>query len=190
MDPIQLTHLKNIQIASQTDRLVLFVGAGVSANSGVPTWKQLIDEMKKELPNSISYETDDLKVAQAYKDIRGEKEYLDKVKEVLRHNKVIPNPIHEAIFNLNPVHILTTNYDDLLEQELENEFKQYDIIREDLDLPNMIYSGALVKMHGDYRKNNIVLTETDYYNYSKNFPLIRAFVQSVFATKLVVFIGF
>ena len=121
MDPIQLTHLKNIQIASQTDRLVLFVGAGVSANSGVPTWKQLIDEMKKELPNSISYETDDLKVAQAYKDIRGEKEYLDKVKEVLRHNKVIPNPIYEAIFNLNPVHILTTNYDDLLEQELENE---------------------------------------------------------------------
>lgn len=190
MDPIQLTHLKNIQTASQTDRLVLFVGAGVSANSGVPTWKQLICEMKKELPNSISYETDDLKVAQAYKDIRGEKEYLDKVKEVLRHNKVIPNPIHEAIFNLNPVHILTTNYDDLLEQELENEFKQYDIIREDLDLPNMIYSGALVKMHGDYRKNNIVLTETDYYNYSKNFPLIRAFIQSVFATKLVVFIGF
>lgn len=190
MDPIQLTHLKNIQIASQTDRLVLFVGAGVSANSGVPTWKQLIDEMKKELPDSINYETDDLKVAQAYKDIRGEKEYLDKVKEVLRHNKVIPNPIHEAIFNLNPVHILTTNYDDLLEQELENEFKQYDIIREDLDLPNMIYSGALVKMHGDFSKNNIVLTETDYYNYSKNFPLIRAFIQSVFATKLVVFIGF
>lgn len=190
MDPIQLTHLKNIQIASHTDRLVLFVGAGVSANSGVPTWKQLIDEMKKELPDSISYETDDLKVAQAYKDIRGEKEYLDKVKDVLRHNRVIPNPIHEAIFNLNPVHILTTNYDDLLEQELENEFKQYDIIREDLDLPNMIYSGALVKMHGDFSKNNIVLTETDYYNYSKNFPLIRAFIQSVFATKLVVFIGF
>lgn len=190
MDPIQLTHLKNIQIASQTERLVLFVGAGVSANSGVPTWKQLIDEMKKELPNSISYETDDLKVAQAYKDMRGEKEYLDKVKEVLRHNKVIPNPIHEAIFNLNPVHILTTNYDDLLEQELETEFKQYDIIREDLDLPNMIYSSALVKMHGDFLRNNIVLTETDYYNYSRNFPLIRAFIQSVFATKLVAFIGF
>lgn len=190
MDPIQLTHLKNIQIASQTERLVLFVGAGVSANSGVPTWKQLIDEMKKELPNSINYETDDLKVAQAYKDMRGEKEYLDKVKEILRHNKVIPNPIHEAIFNLNPVHILTTNYDDLLEQELETEFKQYDIIREDLDLPNMIYSSALVKMHGDFLKNNIVLTETDYYNYSRNFPLIRAFIQSVFATKLVVFIGF
>lgn len=190
MDPIQLTHLKNIQYASQTNRLVLFVGAGVSANSGVPTWKKLIDEMKKELPNSISSETDDLKVAQAYKDVRGEKEYLDKVKKVLRHNKVIPNPIHETIFDLNPIHILTTNYDDLLEQELENEFKQYDIIREDCDLPNMIYTGALVKMHGDFQKNNIVLTETDYYNYSKNFPLIRAFVQSVFATKLVVFIGF
>lgn len=190
MDPVQLSHLKIIQKASQTNRLVPFVGAGVSANSGVPMWKQLIDEMKKELPTSISAESDDLKVAQVYKDVRGEKEYLDKVKEILRHNKVIPNPIHEAIFELNPIHVITTNYDDLLEQELENEFKQYDIIREDQDLPNMTYSSAVVKMHGDFRKDNIVLTETDYYNYAKNFPLIRAFVQSIFSNKVVVFIGF
>lgn len=190
MDPIQLSHLHILQKASQTNRLVPFVGAGVSANSGVPMWKELIDEMKKGLPSSVSSETDDLKVAQVYKDVRGEKEYLDKVKEILRHNKVIPNPIHEAIFELNPVHVVTTNYDDLLEQELENEFKQYDIIREDLDLPNMTYSSAVVKMHGDFQKDNIVLTETDYYNYAKNFPLIRAFVQSIFSNKLVVFIGF
>ena len=169
MDPIQLSHLQILQKASQTNRLVPFVGAGVSANSGVPMWKELIDEMKKGLPSSVSTETDDLKVAQVYKDVRGEKEYLDKVKEILRHNKVIPNPIHEAIFELNPVHVVTTNYDDLLEQELENEFKQYDIIREDLDLPSMTYSSAVVKMHGDFQKDNIVLTETDYYNYAKNF---------------------
>lgn len=187
---MQISHLRKLQKASQTGKLVPFIGAGVSNNSGVPTWKALISEMKNELPHSIVNETDDLKVAQAYKDVKGEKEYLDKVKEVLRHNKVIPNPIHEAIFDLNPSHVLTTNYDDLLEQELDNEFKQFDIIREDSDLPNMKYQSAVVKMHGDFLRDNIVLTETDYYNYSKNFPLIRAFVQSIFANKVVAFIGF
>lgn len=190
MDPVQISHLRILQYASQTGKFVPFIGAGVSNNSGVPTWKALISEMKKELPESIVNETDDLKVAQAYRDVRGEKEYLDKVKEVLRHNRVIPNPIHEAIFDLNPSHVLTTNYDDLLEQELENEFKQFDIIREDSDLPSMKYQSAVVKMHGDFLRNNIVLTETDYYNYSKTFPLIRAFVQSIFAHKVIAFIGF
>ncbi len=190
MDPIQISHLQHIQHATQTNRLVLFIGAGVSANSGVPTWKELIRQMKEELPASLQDETDDLKVAQAYKDVRGEKEYLDKVKEVLRHNSVIPNPIHQAIFDINPVHVLTTNYDDLLEQELAAELKQYDIVRQDLDLPNMSNASTIVKMHGDFQVGNIVLTETDYFNYAKNFPLIRAFVQSIFANKLVVFIGF
>ena len=45
-------------------------------------------------------------------------------------------------------------------------------------------------MHGDYETDNIVLTENDYYNYPNNFPLIRSFVQSLFASKLILFVGF
>lgn len=188
MDKLQFSNILHIQEASKQGRLVVFVGAGVSNNSGVPTWSELIREMKNDC--GIDQETDDLKIAQLYKDARGEKEYMDKVKEVLKYNRVIPNDIHKAILDLNPCHIITTNYDNLLEQEIENEFKQFDIIREDKDMPNMAYPNSLIKMHGDYDTNNIVLTESDYYNYGKNFPLIRSFVLSLFASKLVVFIGF
>ena len=45
-------------------------------------------------------------------------------------------------------------------------------------------------MHGDFNVGNIVLTENDYYNYNNNFPLINAFVKSLFASKLILFIGF
>jgi len=31
----------------------------------------------------------------------------------------------------------------------------------------------LIKMHGDFDEGNIVLTENDYFDYSRNFPLIR-----------------
>ena len=84
-------------------------------------------------------------------------------------------------FDLNPCHIITTNYDNLLEQEIENEFKQFAIIREDEDMPNMSYPNSLIKRcTDDYDTNNIVLTESDYYNYANNFPLIRSFVTSLF----------
>ena len=188
MDKLQFSNILHIKEASKQGRLVIFVGAGVSNNSGVPTWSKLIREMKDEC--GAEQETDELKIAQLYKDARGEKEYMDKVKEVLKYNKVIPNDIHKAILDLNPCHIITTNYDNLLEQEIENEFKQFAIIREDKDMPNMSYPNSLIKMHGDYDTNNIVLTELDYYNYAKNFPLIRSFVTSLFASKVIMFVGF
>ena len=188
MDKLQYSNLLHIKEASKQGRLVVFVGAGVSNNSGVPTWGKLISAMKDGC--GANNETDDLKIAQLYKDARGDKEYMDKVKEVLMHNKVAPNVIHESILKLKPSHIITTNYDNLLEQEIVKEFKQFDVIREDSDMPNMSYPNSLIKMHGDFDKNNIVLTEEDYYNYEKNFPLIRSFILSLFASKLVVFIGF
>lgn len=190
MDNQQIANLLNIQRASRENRLVIFVGAGVSMNSSVPSWNQLTNRMKAELPNEFSEETDALKIAQIYKDSRGHKEYMDKVKDILLYNKAVPNPLHKSILALNPCHIITTNYDDLIEQELSKDFLQYHIIREDKDIPQMTYPNTLVKMHGDYVTDNIVLTEDDYYNYKENFPLTRAFVQSLFASKLILFVGF
>lgn len=190
INPIQLANIKRIQEASYNGRLVLFVGAGVSKNSGVPMWGELIEKMKEELPNSVKGEKDDLKLAQLYKDSRGEKEYLEMVMKTLCHNKVIPNPIHKELLSLNPVHIITTNYDNLIEQEIRNEYKQFTVVRSDKDIPNMTYPNALIKMHGDYMFGNIVLAENDYYNYPKTFALTRAFVQSLFASKLILFVGF
>lgn len=190
VNPIQLANIKRIQEASRNGRLVLFVGAGVSKNSGVPMWGELIEKMKSELPESVRNEKDDLKLAQLYKDSRGEKEYLEMVMDTLYHNKVIPNPIHKELLALAPAHIVTTNYDDLIEQEIRNEYKQFAIVRSDKDMPNMTYPNALIKMHGDYTLGNIVLAENDYYNYPKTFALTRAFVQSLFASKLIVFVGF
>ena len=57
-------------------------------------------------------------------------------------------------------------------------------------MPYLQYQNTIIKMHGDYETDNIVLTENDYYNYPNNFPLIRSFVQSLFASKLILFVGF
>lgn len=190
MDNTQLSYLTRLHEASQQGRLVVFVGAGVSANSGVPNWGELIDALKDDLSHSLSKEKDDLKTAQIYKDSCGHKDYLEKIKSVLKDGKVACNPIHHAILQLNPVHIITTNYDDLIEQAIQIDYKQYDVVSQDSDLPYYRYPNKLVKMHGDFKTGNIVLAEEDYYNYTSNFPLIRSFVTSLFTTNLVLFVGF
>ena len=190
MDNTQLSHLLHIQEASRQNKLVVFVGAGVSANSGIPTWSKLIESFKSELSDDLKTEKDDLKVAQLYKDSRGFKEYFEKTRIVLKDGKCTYNPIHNAILELSPSHIITTNYDDLIEQSIQANFKQYDIITRDCDLPYSQYPNKVVKMHGDFNAGNIVLAEDDYYNYTMNFPLIRSFVTSLFTTNVVLFVGF
>lgn len=190
MNNTTLSYLIDLHEASRQGRLVVFVGAGVSANSGVPTWRELISALKNDLPDNLGSENDDLKIAQIYKDTRGYKDYLKKVKTILKDGRTASNILHKAILQLNPAHIITTNYDDLLEQAIRSEYKQYDVVSQDKDLPYYRYPQKLVKMHGDFKTGNIVLSEEDYYNYSTNFPLIRAFVSSLFATNIVLFVGF
>lgn len=59
MNNIQISNILRIQEASKQDKLVIFVGAGVSTNSGVPMWSKLIESLKDDLPESLKRETDD-----------------------------------------------------------------------------------------------------------------------------------
>lgn len=191
MNPAFIADIKRIQQAKANNKLVVFVGAGVSNNSGVPSWNTLTEALKTELPiDNISEENDSLKVAQYYSNFRGYKEYIEKIKEVLKHGKVSYNPIHDAILDLEPSHIITTNYDDLIEQSIRPRNLQYHIIRKDSDLPYIQTDRLVVKMHGDFEVGNIVLTEKDYLDYRVNFPLVDAFVKSLFASKFILFVGF
>ena len=185
-------YIKDIQEAQRKGRLVLFVGAGVSANSGVPTWGSLINALKDDLSliNGPISETDDLKIAQLYKCQFGKKDYIEKIKQTLKYNEVPTNEIHRVIMDMEPAHIITTNYDNLLEKAIQERFVHYDVIKQDKDIPYEQYPHTLIKMHGDFDSDNIVLCEEDYFNYSRKFPLIKAVVKSLFASNLVLFVGF
>jgi len=191
MKNVNLAYANSIYNASKNNNLVIIVGAGISRNSGVPVWNDLVLEMKKDLPESIKYEHDALKIAQLYKNTFGHKLTIDKVKTVLKYGKCIPNKIHKAIFDLNPCHIITTNYDDLLEKfDSELIGSHFSTIRRDQDIPYALYNKYIIKMHGDFIDNNIVLSEDDYLNYFNNFPLISSLVQSLFATKTILCVGY
>ncbi len=184
-----LTNVEKLQDALKNNKLVIFVGSGVSMNSGIPSWNGLIDELKSDIEIEGN-EEDPLILAQLHFNSRLRKEYHERVQDILKHKKVRPNPLHRIILELNPEHIITTNYDNLFEQEIESLALPYSIVRKDSDLTYTQTSKFLVKMHGDFDERNIVLKEDDYLDYQKNFPLIESFIRGVFSSKIVLFIGF
>lgn len=187
--------LNKIIDSSQNNALSFFVGAGVSALSGAPTWKELINSIcdkigrdKKEYYSSDEY----LQIPQMYYYSLGENtaEYYSFVKQQLNTSNLKTNSIHREMLKLNPVSFITTNYDTLLEDASVQYCHSYKVVSCDEDVPTIFGDKFILKLHGDFKKENIVLKEEDYLNYSNNFKLVETLMKSIFSTNTVVFIGY
>ncbi|GAB4160011.1 MAG: hypothetical protein Tsb0033_15330 [Winogradskyella sp.] len=182
-------NIASIKEALNNDRLVVFAGAGVSKDSGVPLWFELEQGIKNRLDEDTR-ETDALKIAQMLYNEKGEKEYNDIIKELLFKNSTKYNLLHETLVRLNPQHIVTTNYDSFFEDVLRDEGLAYSVVSKDEDLPYAKHKKLLIKYHGDFESHNIVLKESDYLEYSQNNTLKEVFVKSLFSNKTILFVGY
>jgi len=185
---LSITQIKN---SIKENSLVLFVGAGISANSNLPTWGELIQSLKKEL-NIPGERTDSpLRIAQYYYDTFGKNQYTKKIEEIFfKKGLSKPNELHKLIEKIAPKHIITTNYDSLLESQFESGLLKYNVVAEDKDIPYTSSERYLIKMHGDFSKKNIVLKEDDYLDYHLNFPMISTLIQSLIMNHTLLFVGY
>lgn len=185
-------HIKNIKQANEEDRLAIFVGAGVSKSSDtdyirLPSWGDLITELKSDL--AIAEELDYLKLAQLHYLEFGEQTYNKTLKKYFPED-IIPSSLHSTILKVNPRVIITTNWDCIIENAIEQEGYLYDTICTDKDLVKSTSQNKFIKIHGDFKNHNIVFKEDDYLNYSRNFPLIENYIKSIFSTHTVLFLGY
>ncbi len=195
-----------IRNAKDNGRLVIFVGAGVSKNSNIPGWYQLIKAFSKELPynkcNSCEaidtcegyecdFSTDEfLKIPQYYYNTYGPDEYFEFIKSIL-DKKCEPNVINDIIMDLQPKHIITTNYDKLIENTTSVNRMLYKVICKDNDLLKFQSENYIIKMHGDIsEKETIVLKEDDYLKYSFNHILIETMIKSLLLNNTFLFVGY
>ncbi|OTQ03790.1 hypothetical protein B6D12_12940, partial [Gilliamella apicola] len=183
--------INKILTASRNNKLVFFIGAGFSKLSEteslkIPSWEELINELKEDL--NISNESDYLKIAQLYFLKFGVHDYENKVKSSIKD--LTPSKFHKNLFDLKPHYIITTNWDNLIENTAQEKRLAYDLIRSDADLANSQLDKKIIKMHGDFQQHNFVFKEDDYLQYGQNFPLIEGYIKGIFSTCTIVFLGY
>lgn len=206
--------VKEIRKAQENNQLVIFVGAGVSKNSDVPTWWDLIktiadkinydrcDSCKKrneacpksECEDRYAFTQDEfLRIPEYYfqRDTsKNNTEYYELIRDTLKCDKG-SNPIDDEIFSILPHHIITTNYDSLLENTMALNSQLYTVVSQDSDLLSKASERYIIKMHGDLgTPSTIVLKESDYIDYEQKHTLISTFIRSLLVNHTFVFLGY
>lgn len=157
--------------AHRTGKLMLFVGAGVSANLGLPNWDALIARIAKELgydPKIFSTYGTHLALAEFYKKKKGGLGSLRSWMDREWHKSttdISKSYIHRLITQGNFSRIYTTNYDRWLEYAHDAFGVKYDKIASVADLVSVTDGHRqIIKFHGDFdADDSIVLDETSYF---------------------------
>lgn len=205
-----LNYISMFREKAEQGKLVIFVGAGVSCNvDGMPSWNALIQNMEKAIDYSrcdtCRHRLESCENTCLLKDDFSTDELLKVPQHVFNKdqelyyrilNESIPAvtadaPLSSAIFDINPAHIITTNYDQLLESSKNIFCEQYQVIVYDKDLLNADKGKYIIKMHGDLSDaSSIVLKEQDYLDYSQKHILIELFIKSLLTDHIVLFLGY
>lgn len=179
-------------------KIILFVGAGVSANLGLPTWSELIGQLAKELdfdPDVFKTYGDFLALAEYYKIKKGSIGNLRSWMDREWHNPTIDvskSEIHrylaEGVFPI----IYTTNYDNWIEKAYDHYGIEFNKIVKVSDIsecrPNR---KEIIKLHGDFSDDNsIVLSETSYYERLQFETPLDIKLRADVLGKSVLFIGY
>ena len=164
-------HIHEIKDLIANNKLILFIGAGVSKPLNLPDWNELIGQLAKEVgyndPKVFALYGDNLTLAEYYKVIKPSSDISTPLTDWMNQNltiditRVQSSPIHQELAKLNCSIIYTTNYEEALEKTFEASHKIANIEH----LANIPEKAVqIIKFHGDMNnENSIVLAEQDYF---------------------------
>ncbi len=101
-------------------------------------------------------------------------------------------PLHDLLAVLPVASVVTTNYDELVEDSFASAGIEFDLIESGADLATTRTSRKVVKLHGSIRQGRaerIVITQDDYDLLGSRQELLLRFVETTLAEHHVLFLG-
>ncbi len=171
-------------------RPILWVGAGMSIPAGYPSLSQLAERCRRgslvDLPETLT----GFELIDAFVEANGEGE-LRKVLSVEFSHK--PHAlVHEELVRLPWHAILTTNYDELLEDSLKAISKPYLPVRleQNIDIEPADGTLPLYKVHGDVTDfGRSILTGRSYEQFEHTYGRLTAWLDLWLPRRSIVFFG-
>lgn len=177
---------------------VIFVGAGVSIDAGLPSGKRLAEKLFNYLQNEGYKKPDNFtlpRVAVDFKAKFGRKKLEEVIREEIVRSMENCEPIaYKLLSQIEPLPkiIITTNYDRLLEKYLGEE--NYIPIFNDKAISKYSSSSPktfLFKIHGDINQlEEAVITEDDIGRYEETHPGIWNHLKALLQSMPIIFLGF
>ena len=178
--------------------MVLFVGAGVSMNLGLLSWKGLINKMAEDL--GYDHETfasfgDYLALAEYYKIKKGSLGSVRSWMDRTWHSDKVDigaSDVHRLIVEIDFPIIYTTNYDRWLENAFDHWQRPYIKITNVSDIVKIRGDATqIVKLHGDFEDDrSLVLDESSYFERLEFEAPLDIKLRSDVLARSVLFIGY
>lgn len=182
--------------AINNDKLVIFVGAGLSINCKLPSWKRLVEDLLIEKSDYI--EKSEALLSAMQSEIMTPLSILDRIEN---EKSIIYTHFEQKLFTTETSQLhsslgritrkfVTTNFDSLI----ENSTKINSIITQDssYNLSKIDTEDEFVlKIHGDINRLDSCIIFTSQYNKLYNDETFSTFqLKKIFSTYTVLFIGF
>lgn len=185
--------IKEVASKCKNSNAALFLGAGMSTESGLPSWKQLFEPMAREL--NIDIEKTDYQlydIAQFYENDKGVSELHKKVSYEINRISVQSETLDE-VTNMQCNSIWTTNFDRVIETNYYRKgkitnviYSEDNLIRVDLNKNINIF-----KLNGDISDlKRAIVTKKNLEEYESKHKLLLSFFKRELVVKSFLFLGY
>jgi hypothetical protein len=181
----------------RSNNLVLFMGAGVGRDAGLPDWDGLLEDLA-QFAGMSAEETaairsldprDRARLIERRADgVVGRAGLREFIAKRLRKERF--GLSHALLASLGVSNAVTTNFDSLYEQA-------FDLLEGPAARPRrlpyepvMSSTSWLLKLHGDVGENDVVITRSDYLGLARHRSALFGVVQALLLTRHLLFVGY
>ena len=192
--PADVDRYPALEQALLAGECVLFAGAGLSRGAGLPDWDELVRRLASDLGIDAQQRLDYLDLAQWHRERFGPAAMAEVIRQTFSHPERTPLPTlaHYLLLSLPLRHVITTNYDDLLERAL-TALKRHPIkVVQQEDVARTGTGGVyVVKLHGDAGSpEEIVLSRDDYDEFFTRRPAMALLLEGLLLNQTFFFVGY